>query len=80
METEKGKWHGHTSAAVRNRYMNKAYDRINLIVVKGQKAIIKAKAEQAKQSMAEYICSALTAYGCPVSSRLPEEPPEREKE
>ena len=78
MDNTKGKWNGHTSAEVRNRYMKKAYDRINLIVVKGQKQIIKSKADQAGQSMAEYICSALTAYGCPVSSKLTEDTQERE--
>ncbi len=73
MDETKGKWHGHTSAEVRNRYIAKAYDRINLIVVKGQKAVIKAKADEAGQSMAEYICAALTAYGCPVTSKLTED-------
>lgn len=72
MSETKGKWHGHTSAEVRNRYIAKAYDRINLIVAKGQKEIIKSKADEAGQSMAEYICSALTAYGCPVTSKLTE--------
>ena len=67
-----GKWHGHTSAEVRNRYMAKAYDRINLIVAKGYKDRIKQAADQAGQSMAEYICAALTAYGCPVSSKIQE--------
>lgn len=31
---------GKTSAAVKNRYAAKAYDRINLIVKKGQKEVI----------------------------------------
>ena len=65
-----GKWHGHTSAAVRNKYMSKVYDRVNLIVAKGHKDRIKAEADKAGMSMAEYICAALTAYGCPVSSKL----------
>jgi len=70
MDEIKGKWHGHTSAEVRNRYISKSYDRINLIVAKGQKEIIKNAAEIAQQSMSEYICSALTAYGCPVTSKV----------
>ena len=74
MNETKGKWNGHTSASVRNRYMAKAYDRINLIVAKGHKATIKQKADEAGQSMAEYICAALTAYGCPVTSKLTDEP------
>ena len=52
--------------------MAKAYDRINLIVAKGYKDRIKQAADQAGQSMAEYICAALTAYGCPVSSKIQE--------
>lgn len=35
---------GKTSAKVKNRYMEKAYDRINLMIPKGQKDIIKAHA------------------------------------
>ena len=37
---------GKTSAAVKNRYNNKTYDRINLTVPKGDKEIIKAHAEK----------------------------------
>ncbi|MBE6628990.1 MAG: hypothetical protein E7629_08700 [Ruminococcaceae bacterium] len=37
---------GKTSAAVKNRYNDKAYDRINLTVPKGDKEIIKAHAEK----------------------------------
>ena len=37
---------GKTSAAVKNRYIQKAYDRINLTVPKGQKDVIKAHAER----------------------------------
>lgn len=36
---------GKTSAAVKNRYIAKAYDRINLMVPKGDKERIKAFAE-----------------------------------
>ena len=36
---------GKTSSAVKNRYNDKAYDRIALVVPKGQKDIIKAHAE-----------------------------------
>ena len=35
---------GKTSAAVKNRYNDKAYDRINLTVPKGEKEVIKAHA------------------------------------
>lgn len=37
---------GKTSAAVKNRYNEKAYDRINLTVPKGQKEVIKAHADK----------------------------------
>lgn len=37
---------GKTSAAVKNRYNDKAYDRINLTVPKGDKEIIKSHAEK----------------------------------
>lgn len=37
---------GKTSAAVKNRYIAKAYDRINLTIPKGQKEVIKAHAEE----------------------------------
>lgn len=57
----------------RNRYNAKAYDRINLVVAKGCKDKIKAAADHAGQSMAEFICSALTAYGCPVTSKIEKE-------
>ena len=37
---------GKTSAAVKNRYNEKAYDRINLTVPKGEKDMIKAHADK----------------------------------
>lgn len=73
MEEQRGKWHGHTSSEVRTRYNAKAYDQIAFRIPKGQRQRIRDAADQAGQSMAEYICSALTAYGCPVSSKLTEE-------
>lgn len=73
MDEIKGKWHGNTSAAVRTRYNAKTYDTVSFRIPKGQRDRIKDAADQAGQSMAEYICSALTAYGCPVSSKLTEE-------
>ena len=42
-----------------NRYMAKAYDRINIIVPKGQKAVIKSHAEARGQSMSAYITTAI---------------------
>ena len=37
---------GKTSAAVKNRYNAKTYDRIEIVVPKGQKDIIKAHADE----------------------------------
>lgn len=73
MDETKGKWHGNTSAAVRTRYNAKTYDTVSFRIPKGQRDRIKDAADQAGQSMAEYMCAALTAYGCPVSSKLTEE-------
>ena len=73
MGDTRGKWHGHTSNEVKYRYATKVYDEVKIRVRKGQRDIIKGKADEAGQSMAEYICSALTVYGCPVSSKLTED-------
>lgn len=73
MDEIKGKWHGNTSAAVRTRYNAKTYDAVSFRIPKGQREKIRQAAELAGQSMAEYICAALTAYGCPVSSKLTDE-------
>lgn len=48
-----------TSAAVKNRYNNKAYDRIALVVQKGQKDIIKAHAESQGESVNGFIQRAI---------------------
>ena len=37
---------GRTSSAVKNRYISKAYDRINLTVKKGEKETIKSHADR----------------------------------
>ena len=73
MDEIKGKWHGNTSAAVRTRYNAKTYDTVSFRIPKGKREKIRQAADQAGQSMAEYIFSALTAYGCPVSSKLTED-------
>lgn len=50
-----------TKASTRavNKYMNKAYDRINFIVKKGQKEIIGTAAAAAGQSVNGYIWQAV---------------------
>lgn len=53
---------GKTSAAVKNRYNDKAYDRIALVVVKGRKDEIRAAAERAGLSLNAYIVKARQAY------------------
>lgn len=45
----------HTSAAVKNRYAAKAYDRVALIVPKGRKNDIEAYAKGKGQSISGYI-------------------------
>ena len=48
-----------TSSAVKNRYNEKAYDRINLTVPKGQKEVIKAHADTMSESVNEFIKRAI---------------------
>jgi uncharacterized protein (DUF1778 family) len=50
---------GKTSASVKNRYNEKAYDRISLVVPKGQKEIIKAHAEAKGESLNGFIQRAI---------------------
>ena len=50
---------GKTSAAVKNRYNSKAYDRIVVVVSKGRKDIIHAAAERAGLSLSAYIVKAI---------------------
>lgn len=50
---------GKTSAAVKNRYAAKAYDRINLIVKKGQKQVIQEHAEKKGESVNGFINRAI---------------------
>lgn len=48
-----------TSAEVKNRYNEKAYDRINLIVPKGKKARIAEHAAKHDASTNAFICRAI---------------------
>lgn len=48
-----------TSAAAKNRYNAKAYDRIAVVVPKGQKEIIKAHAESKGESLNGFIQRAI---------------------
>ena len=51
-----------TSAAVKNRYAAKAYDRMTLIVPKGQKATVEAFAREHGDSINGVTNKALLAY------------------
>ena len=51
---------GKTSAAVKNRYTNKAYDRINLTVPKGQKDVIREHVELLGESVNGFIQRAIS--------------------
>ena len=46
---------GKTSAAAKNRYNDKAYDRINLVVKKGMKEFYQQRAEAQGLSLNAYI-------------------------
>ena len=50
---------GKTSAAAKNRYNNKTYDHITIIVPKGDKAQIKAAADSLGLSVTQYIRAAI---------------------
>ena len=51
---------GKTSAKSKNAWIEKAYDRINLTVPKGQKDIIKAHAEAKGESLNGFINRAIS--------------------
>ena len=50
---------GRTSAATKNKWNDKAYDRINLTVPKGQKETIKAHADATGESVNAFINRAI---------------------
>ena len=50
---------GAGATAAQNKYISKAYDRINLLVPKGDKDEIKAAADAAGQSINAYILDAV---------------------
>lgn len=50
---------GKTTAAVKNRWNDKAYDRINLTVPKGQKALIQEHAASQDESVNGFIQRAI---------------------
>jgi len=50
---------GKTSAEVKNRYNTKVYDRLNIIVPKGNRDIIKAHAESRGESLNGFVTRAI---------------------
>ena len=50
---------GKTSAAVKNRYNAKAYDRVELVVKKGRKDELKAAADAQGESLNGFITAAI---------------------
>lgn len=52
---------GKTSAAVKNRYNSKAYDRLGLVVPKGRKADIEARATSLGESVNSYVGALIRA-------------------
>ena len=52
---------GKTSSAVKQRYNEKAYDRLAITIPKGQKATVQAAAEQEGESLNNYTSKALLA-------------------
>lgn len=54
-EQKEGEMMGRTSAEVKNRYNEKAYDRIAVVVPKGQKEVIKAYAAEQGESVNAFI-------------------------
>lgn len=58
--SEGGKTMGKASTRAQNRYIAKAYDRINLTVPKGRKGVIQAHAEVCKESVNGFINRAIS--------------------
>lgn len=52
---------GKTSSAVKQRYNEKAYDRLAITIPKGQKATVQAAAEREGESINSYTNKALLA-------------------
>lgn len=50
-----------TSSAVKQRYNEKAYDRLAITIPKGQKATVQAAADAAGESINQYTSKALLA-------------------
>lgn len=60
---------GKTSAAVKNRYNAKNYDRLNIIVPKGEKETLKALAASLGESLNEFVNRAINERKAPLIVR-----------
>ena len=59
MSTKTVKKRSKTSSAVKNKYNSKVYDRIEIVVPKGQKEVIKLSATENGESVNNYIVTAI---------------------
>jgi uncharacterized protein (DUF1778 family) len=69
---------GRTSSASHNKYIAKAYDRVNLTMPKGKKEIVQAHAEARKESVNGFINRAIleTMERDKAAQNPPDGPPE----
>ena len=69
---------GRTSSASHNKYIAKAYDRVNLTMPKGKKEIVQAHAEARKESVNGFINRAIleTMERDQADQNPPDGPPE----
>ena len=69
---------GRTSSASHNKYIAKAYDRVNLTMPKGKKEIVQAHAEARKESVNGFINRAIleTMERDQAAQNPPDGPPE----
>lgn len=50
------------SIKYQNDYIRKTYDRVNLLLPKGQKEILKAKAQERGESLNQFICACIDEH------------------
>ena len=50
------------SIKYQNDYIRKTYDRVNLLLPKGQKEILKAKAKERGESLNQFICACIDEH------------------
>jgi len=45
-----------------NDYIRKTYDRVNLLLPKGQKEILKVRAQERGESLNQFVCTCIDEY------------------